>query len=60
MKQSRLRSKVVWLSVLAQVLIIIGVFIPQISEQVKIVGTAIMEIVSLFGIFNDPTSKDKF
>lgn len=60
MKQSRLKSKVVWLSVLAQVLIIIGVFIPQISEQVKIVGTAIIEIVTLFGILNDPTSKDKF
>lgn len=60
MKQSRLKSKVVWLAVLSQILIILGVFVPQISDEVKVVGTAIIEIVTLFGILNDPTSKDNF
>ena len=60
MKQSRLKSKVVWLAVLAQILIILGVFVPQISDEVKVVGTALIEIVTLFGILNDPTSKDNF
>lgn len=60
MKQNRFKSKVVWLAVLAQVLIIIGVFAPQISDEVKTIGTAIIEIVTLFGILNDPTSKDNF
>lgn len=60
MKQSRLKSKVVWLAVLSQILIILGVFVPQISDEVKVVGTALIEIVTLFGILNDPTSKDSF
>ena len=60
MKQSRLKSKVVWLAVLSQILIILGVFVPQISDEVKVVGTALIEIVTLFGILNDPTSKDNF
>ena len=60
MKQSRLRSKVVWLSVLAQVLIIVGLFLPNISDYVKVIGTALIEIATIFGILNDPTSKDKF
>ena len=48
--KERLKSKVVWLSVLAQVLLIVGVFIPNISDEVKIIGTALIEIATLFGI----------
>lgn len=58
--QERWKSKVVWLAVLAQVLIIIGLFIPDLSEPVKIVGTAIIEILTLFGILNNPTDKNNF
>ena len=59
MKQ-RLKSKVVWLSVLAQVIIIIGVFCPDITDEVKIIGTALLEIATLFGILNNPTDRDNF
>ena len=58
--KKRLTSKVVWLAVLAQVLIIVEVFIPQISQEVKIVSTALIEIATLFGILNNPTERDKF
>lgn len=58
--KKRLKSKVVWLSVLAQVLLIVGVFIPNISDEVKIIGTALIEIATLFGVLNNPTERDKF
>lgn len=60
MKQNRLRSKVVWAAVLAQVLILVSMYIPQISEQVKITGSVVLEILTIFGILNDPTSKNNF
>lgn len=58
--KKRLTSKVVWLAVLAQVLIIVEVFIPQISQEVKIISTALIEIATLFGILNNPTDKENF
>ena len=58
--KERLKSKVVWLSVLAQVIIIIGVFCPDITDEVKIIGTALLEIATLFGILNNPTDRDNF
>lgn len=58
--QERWKSKVVWLAVLAQILIIIGVFVPGIAEPIKIVGTAIIEILTVVGILNNPTDKNNF
>ena len=58
--KKRLKSKVVWLSVLAQVLLIVGVFIPNISDEVKIIGTALIEIATLFGILNNPSDSERF
>ena len=58
--KERLKSKVVWLSVLAQVIIIVGVFCPDITDEVKIIGTALLEIATLFGILNNPTDRDNF
>ena len=58
--KKRLKSKVVWLSVLAQVIIIIGVFCPDITDEVKIIGTALIEIATLFGILNNPSDRDNF
>ena len=55
--QNRWRSKYVWAAILAQVLVIVGLFIPDISEPVKIVGTAVLEIATVVGILNNPTDK---
>jgi uncharacterized membrane protein len=60
MEQNRFRSPVVWAAVLAQVLLIITMFAPQISEPVKVIGTAVIEILTLFGILNNPTDKQNF
>ena len=60
MEQNRFRSPVVWAAVLGQVLLIIGLFKPEISDTVKIIGMAVIEILTLFGILNNPVSKDSF
>jgi uncharacterized membrane protein len=60
MSQNRWKSKVVWIGILSQVLIVIGVFVPSISDPVKIVGAAIIEGLTLFGLLNDPTNKTGF
>lgn len=56
----RLKSKVVWLAVLSQVLIIISLCVPQISDTVKTVVTALLEILTLFGVLNNPADKENF
>lgn len=58
--QKRLRSKVVWAAVLAQVLLVLGLYMPNMATEIKIVGGAIIEIFTLFGILNNPTDKDNF
>lgn len=58
--QNRLKSAVVWAAVLAQVLLIIGLVCPEITDNVKIVGGAVIEILTLFGILNNPTNKGGF
>ena len=60
--QNRLRSKVVWVSVIglvATILISLGVGGETIS-QFKEISLAICSILTLFGILNDPTSSDTF
>lgn len=56
----RMKSPVVWLAVIAQVVVIVGLFKPEISDTIKIVGTAIVEMLTLFGILNNPTDGEKF
>lgn len=61
MEQNRLRSKIVWLAVLAQLILIIGFVVPiEISDTVKIIATAVIEILTIFGVLNNPTSKTNF
>ena len=58
--KNRLTSPVVWLGVLAQICIIISVFNPDISDMAKVIGTAVVEIFTLFGLLNNPTNKEGF
>lgn len=58
--QNRFKSTVVWSAVLGQVLLIVALFHPEITEPLKIFCTALIEILTLFGILNNPTSKDNF
>lgn len=61
--QNRLKSKVVWLGVLSQVVLILT--LTQVLpvgdiDIIKGVGIAILEILSIVGILNNPTSKETF
>lgn len=58
--QNRLKSAVVWASVLGQIILIIGLINPNITDEVKIIGGAIIEILTLFGILNNPTERNHF
>lgn len=60
MNQKRLQSKMVWMAVLAQVLLIITLYNEEIAEPIKIIGTAVIEILTLIGILNNPTDKKNF
>jgi len=58
--QNRLKSAVVWTAVLSQILLVVTLINPNIADAVKIVGGVVIEVLTLFGILNNPTSKDNF
>ena len=63
MKQDRLKSKVVWLAILAQIVIIAQVTGVLTISQIEIVNvtiTAVIQILVLAGILNNPTDSENF
>jgi uncharacterized membrane protein len=62
MTQNRYRSPVLWAAVAAQIISVIGLVggwdaIGVSDSVVKGVVTAVLEILTLVGILNDPTNK---
>ena len=63
MDQNRFKSPVLWGAIVAQVLallVTIGVIDTGVSEAVEAVFTAILNLLGVFGILNNPTSKNTF
>lgn len=58
--QNRFKSSVVWVAVLSQILLVVGLYLPNIADEIKIIGTAVIETLTLFGILNNPTDKSNF
>ncbi|MCH5317727.1 MAG: hypothetical protein J1E05_07090 [Eubacterium sp.] len=58
--KNRIKSPVVWLAVLAQVGIITALFVPEMENTVKVVGACVIEILTLFGILNNPADSENF
>lgn len=56
----RLKSPVVWVAVIAEIVFIIGVFNPDVADSTKVVLGSILKIVELFGLLNDPTNRGGF
>lgn len=56
----RFKSPVVLVAVLAQLVLVIGFYSPELSEQVKLIGGVIIEILTLIGILNNPTDPENF
>ena len=63
MEQNRLRSKVVWASVAAQIvsiLVLVGVIDTGLGETINIIAGGVLQLLSTFGILNNPTDHDNF
>jgi len=63
MNQERLRSPIVWMATLAQVLVILQAtqILPSTGiELIDVVVTAIIQIAIIIGILNNPTDKTHF
>lgn len=61
--QKRIRSKVLWVTLVAQVLaflVLTGVIDITKSEAIQTGVGIILEILATFGILNNPTSKGSF
>ena len=62
MKQNRFKSWVVYTAVAAQIfaiLLLAGILAPEAAETGKNIVTAVLEILVLLGVLNNPTSKDR-
>jgi uncharacterized membrane protein len=63
MLQNRLKSPVVWTSVTAQVLslmVLLGVFDAGLSDAVKNVAAAALQLLVVLGVLNNPTDSTSF
>lgn len=58
--KERLKSPVVWLAVLAQIGIVVTLFLPELENTVKVIGACIIEILTVFGILNNPADSRNF
>ena len=58
--QNRLRSRASWLIVVAVLGGVIKHYIPGISDDWQILTDAAITILTVFGIFNDPTNQKGF
>lgn len=58
--KERLKSPVVWVTILTNIVAIISVIQPTATDTTKIIGTSLIAIASAVGILNNPTDKDNF
>ena len=61
--QNRIKSPVVWGAILTQVLLIMtatGVIDVQVIDTIKVIGVAVIEILTLLAILNNPTNPNGF
>ena len=58
--KERIKSKYVWGAILAQVILVIAMFNPDIANEVKMLGASVIEIVTLLGVLNNPADTEKF
>ena len=56
----RLQSPVTLVALLGQVLLLVGLFTPELSDTVKTLGTVVMESLTILGVLNNPTDKNSF
>ena len=63
MKDQRWKSPVLWGAVVAQVLsllLVTGIIDTGMSEVINTIAVAVLELLTLFGVLNNPTDKQRF
>lgn len=63
MEQNRLKSPVVWAAVVAQVvtiLLTLGVIDTGLGEAVNTIAAGVLQVLTIFGVLNNPTDKANF
>lgn len=55
--KDRLKSKIVWVSILAQVIGVMTLYAPELADGTKVIAMAVIEIATLIGVLNNPTDK---
>ena len=63
MEQNRFRSWVVWAAVVAQVvsiLVALAVVDPEQADAVKVTTAALLQLLVIFGVLNNPTDGGGF
>lgn len=58
--KERLKSKQVWIGVIAQGLLITALIIPELTPEIKIIAVAAVEIATTIGFLNNPTDLENF
>lgn len=61
--RNRLKSPVVWMSIVAQflsILVLVGVIGQEWSNAITGVVSAVLEMLTIFGVLNNPTEANKF
>lgn len=52
--KKRLQSKVTWIAIISQILLIVALYMPELTDSIKIVATALVEIATVIGVLNNP------
>lgn len=63
MNQNRLKSPVVWAAVVAQILailVLVGVIGETLSDAIKVVVAGMLQVLTIFGVLNNPTDGESF
>lgn len=56
----RLKSPVVLTAILSQIVLIVAYFNDYLAGGMKVIGLAIIEILTIFGCLNNPTDRKNF
>ena len=61
MNQPKWKSPVVWISTIANIALIVGLFLPSLDVSIYVQAAGvIIALVTQFGVLNSPASKDSF
>lgn len=58
--QSRLRSRLTWIVIVGVVVGVVKHYIPGITDDVQLISDAVITILTIVGVLNDPTNQKGF